>query len=65
VIVPRTVICLGLAQLISWGVSYYLIGVFGGAIAAELGWGRNIVYGGFALGLLVDGTGLTDDWPPD
>jgi MFS family permease len=54
-VIRRTVICLGLSQLISWGVSYYLIGVFGEAIAAEFGWGRDVVYGGFALGLLVMG----------
>lgn len=53
--IRRTVICLGLSQLISWGVSYYLIGVFVEAIAAEFGWGRDVVYGGFALSLLVMG----------
>ena len=54
-IARRTVIYLGVSQLISWGVSYYLIGMFGEAIAADLGWGRDVVYGGFALGLLVMG----------
>ncbi len=54
-ILARTVFCLGLGQLISWGISYYLIGVFGEAIAAEFGWGRDVVYGGFALALLVMG----------
>jgi MFS family permease len=54
-VIRRTVTCLGLSQLISWGVSYYLIGVFGEAIAAEFGWGRDVVYGGFALSLLVMG----------
>lgn len=54
-IARRTVIYLGVSQLISWGVSYYLIGVFGEAIAADLGWDRDLVYGGFALGLLVMG----------
>jgi predicted MFS family arabinose efflux permease len=52
---PGTVFCLGLAQLISWGVSYYLIGGFGGYIGNALGWARDTVYGGFALGLLVMG----------
>ncbi|ANN80311.1 MFS transporter [Bordetella flabilis] len=50
-----TVFCLGLAQLISWGVSYYLIGGFGGYIGNAQGWARDTVYGGFALGLLVMG----------
>jgi predicted MFS family arabinose efflux permease len=49
------VLFLGLSQLISWGISYYLIGGFGGYIGSALGWGRNTVYGGFALGLLVMG----------
>lgn len=50
-----SVFCLGLAQLISWGVAYYLIGVFGDAIAADLGWSREIVHGGFSAALLVMG----------
>jgi len=54
-IVRRTVICLGLSQLISWGVSYFLIGVFGEMIAAELGWSRDLVYGGFSAALVVMG----------
>ena len=36
-------------------MTYYLIGAFGEAIAAELGWSRDVVYGGFALALLVMG----------
>lgn len=51
----RTIFCLGLAQLISWGISYYLIGGFGETIAASLGWSRGLVYGGFALALLAMG----------
>nr|WP_276553221.1 MFS transporter [Bradyrhizobium elkanii] len=44
-----------MAQLISWGATYYLIGGFGEQIAADLGWSRDIVYGGFAAALLVMG----------
>lgn len=54
-IAGRTVFCLAVAQLISWGVSYYLIGVFGALIEAEFGWGSGVVYGGFAAALLVMG----------
>ncbi|WFU29841.1 MFS transporter [Bradyrhizobium brasilense] len=54
-IARRVVIALGLAQLISWGATYYLIGGFGEQIAADLGWSRDIVYGGFAAALLVMG----------
>jgi MFS family permease len=55
VILRRTVLCLGLSQLIAWGISYYLIGGFGEMIAADFGWTRDIVYGGFAVALLVMG----------
>ena len=51
----RAVLALGLSQLISWGVTYYLIGVFGEEIAADLGWSRDLVYGGFAACLLAMG----------
>ncbi len=51
----RAVGCLGLSQLISWGVSYYLVGAFGGSIVEDTGWPREAVYGGFSLALLVMG----------
>ncbi|MDQ8700387.1 MFS transporter [Hyphomicrobium sp. LHD-15] len=51
----RSVFCLGLVQLVSWGVSYYLIGVFGDAIAADLGWSQTTVHAGFSAALLVMG----------
>lgn len=54
-IVRKTVFCLGLSQLIIWGISYYLIGGFGELIAADLHWSRDAVYGGFAVALLVMG----------
>jgi MFS family permease len=54
-IAPRTVFCLGLAQLISWGISYYLVGAFGERIAGELGWSQAIIHGGLSAGLLVMG----------
>jgi len=51
----RTVVCLGLSQLICWGISYYLIGGFGAAIGDELGWSKDLVYGGLSEALLVMG----------
>ena len=51
----RTVVCLSVAQLVSWGVSYHLIAVFGESIAAELGWSRAVTYGGLTLALVVTG----------
>lgn len=52
--IPRsTVVTLGVSQLVCWGISYYLVGVFGDAIAADLGWSRSAVHGGFSAALLV------------
>ncbi len=51
----RTIFCLGLSQLISWGITYYLIGSFGPLIIEELGWSRAIVYGGLSAALIVMG----------
>jgi len=48
----RTVVCLGLSQLLGWGVSFYLIGNFGPAMQAELGWTPAEVYGGFSWGIV-------------
>ena len=54
-ITRRTIASLAISQVVCWGVTYYLVGAFGEDIAAELGWGRDVVHGGFALGLLVMG----------
>ena len=51
----RTVFALGVSQLICWGITYYLIGVFGPAMVAELRWSQAMVYGGFSAALLVMG----------
>jgi MFS family permease len=51
----RTVVVLGISQLVCWGISYYLIGVFGELMVADLGWSRTLVYGGFSCALLVMG----------
>jgi hypothetical protein len=55
VIARPIVAALGLAQRISSGVTYYLIGGFGDQMVADLGWSRDIIYGGFALSLLAMG----------
>ena len=55
VIGRRTVLSLGLSQLIAWGVTYYMIGGFGPLIAADLGWSTAVVQGGFSLALLMMG----------
>ena len=51
----RTVWLLGFGQLISWGVTYYLVGVMGPRMAADLGWSLTAVNGGFSAALLVMG----------
>ena len=54
-ITRRLVGALGFGQLVLWGVSYYLIGVFGPRIAADLGWSQTAVYGGFSAALVLMG----------
>lgn len=50
-----TVVILGVSQLVCWGISFYLIGVFGDLIVDDLRWSRPVVYGGFSAALLVMG----------
>ena len=50
-----TTFCLGLSQLICWGVSFYLIGALGESIVADTGWSGSVVYGGFSAALVVMG----------
>lgn len=51
----RVVWALGMSQLVCWGVSYYLVGLFGEAMAADLGQGLPAIHGGFTLALVVMG----------
>jgi MFS family permease len=46
---------LGTSQLVMWGISYYMVAVFGQPIAAEMGWSRTEVFGGFSVALLTMG----------
>jgi len=52
-IATRTVLALGVSQLVCWGITYYLIGVLGPLIVADLHWSSAVVYGGFSVALLV------------
>lgn len=54
-ITRRLIWALGSSQLVCWGISYYLIAVFGEAIAAETGWSLTVVYGGFSAAIVVMG----------
>ncbi len=51
----RTVFSLAVSQLICWGVSFYLIGVFGSRIGAEMGWSATLVHSGLSVALVVMG----------
>lgn len=46
---------LGTSQLVCWGISYYLIGVFAERIIADTGWSAAQVHGGYSLALVVMG----------
>lgn len=50
---PRAVVCLGLTQLVNWGVTFYLIGAFGPAMTADLGWSATVVYGGLSAAIVT------------
>lgn len=54
-IARRHIVGLGVSQIICWGVSFYLIGVFGDHIGADMGWSRQILHGGFSVALLTMG----------
>jgi MFS family permease len=54
-ITAHLVFVLGLSQLVCWGISYYLVGVFGQAMAAELGWSLTGVHAGYSLSLVTMG----------
>jgi hypothetical protein len=54
--IARRLVCgLGVSQFVLWGVSYYLVGVFGERIARDLGWSQTLVFGGFSVALVVMG----------
>ena len=52
-IAARAVVCLGLTQLVGWGVTFYLIGALGPDMAADLGWNPATIYGGFSCAIVV------------
>ncbi len=54
-ITRKLVLLLGVSQLVCWGISYYLIGIFGNVMAADLGLSLTVAYGGFTAALLVMG----------
>jgi hypothetical protein len=59
-ITPALVVKLGVSQLVCWGITYYLVGVFADPITADLGWPAAVTHGGFSLALVV--MGLASPW---
>lgn len=47
------VAALGLGQLVSWGALYYSFPLIAEAMAKDMGWSRNDIYGAATLGLLA------------
>lgn len=54
-IAPRLVLCLGLSQLVCWGTTFYLVAIFGDAMADGLGLGLSWIHGGFTVALVSMG----------
>lgn len=54
---PRLLVvgAIGVAQILAWGSSYYLIAVLARPIAEDTGWPMPWIVGGLSLGLLVSG----------
>lgn len=50
-----TVICLGIAQILAWGSSFYFPAVLAAPIVTDTGWPLSYVVGGVTIGLLVGG----------
>ncbi|MGJ0128655.1 MFS transporter [Pantoea graminicola] len=51
----RTLFCIGMTQLINWGITFYMPGVFGTAIMAETGWSPVVTFFGLTIAMLVMG----------
>ena len=54
-ITRRLVWALGASQLVCWGISYYLVALFGERIGRETGWSAATVHGGFSVALVAMG----------
>ncbi len=51
----RSIFCIGMTQLINWGITFYMPGVFGTAIMAETGWSPVMTFSGLTVAMLVMG----------
>ncbi|MFW1690073.1 MFS transporter [Acinetobacter ursingii] len=53
-----SVLLIGIAQIIVWGGSFFLLAVMARPIMSEMGWGRELVYGALSLSILVSAFAL-------
>ncbi|ECZ7204130.1 MFS transporter, partial [Salmonella enterica] len=44
-----------MTQLINWGITYYLLGAFGSAIANDTSWGQPLIFSGLTLAMGIMG----------
>ena len=44
---------IGIAQIMVWGGSFYLLSVLGRPIMDEMGWGREVVYGALSFSIFI------------
>jgi len=51
----RPLFCIGMTQLINWGITFYMPGVFGTAIMADTGWSPVLTFSGLTIAMLVMG----------
>lgn len=47
--------CVGLTQLINWGITFYLLGAFGNAIEHDTAWGQPLIFSGLTLAMGIMG----------
>ncbi|KAA2213332.1 MFS transporter [Teichococcus oryzae] len=54
---PRLVVvtAIGVAQILAWGSSYYLLAVLAGPMVADTGWPLTWIMGALSVGMLVSG----------
>ncbi len=52
--IPKNIV-LGLAQILLWGGSFFILAILAGPIMKETGWSHQLVYGCLSLSLLVSG----------
>ena len=48
-------LCLGIAQILLWGGSYFLLAILGEPMMKDTGWSHQYIYGCLSLALLISG----------